>query len=252
MSESLVSIITATYNSSDYIRDTYLSICSQSHANWEWLVTDDASIDGTWRILCELAEADARIRVQRLHENQGAGVARNLSLRLAKGEFIAFLDSDDLWNSMKLERQIDFMGCEVPFSFTAYQIVDQDGLFTGQTVDSSNAGSFSYSDLLRKKATVGCSTVMLNSSIVGSVSMPSLRSGQDYATWLNIARGGLDAVILPEVLTSYRVRSGSISRNKVKKAAQQWRIYRRVEKLGLFVAAICFSFYAYNAVFRRK
>ena len=115
----MVSIITPTYNSSKYIRDTYYAVRSQTVSDWEWLVTDDCSTDDTFDVLLEFARGDPRVKVLRNRDNSGAAVTRNGSLARATGDFIAFVDADDLWVADKMERQMRFMGDTVDFSFTA-------------------------------------------------------------------------------------------------------------------------------------
>ena len=179
---SKVSIITATYNSSKEIRGTYQSILNQSYENWEWLVTDDCSSDSTFIILEDIAKNDPRVRVYHNPVNSGAAVSRNNSLNHAAGEFIAFIDSDDLWKLNKLEKQLAFMTDGIDFSFTAYDLIDEQAKPLNQTVDANQLGAFSYEDMLKKKATLGCSTVMLRRSAFKDIYMPLLRTGQDYAT----------------------------------------------------------------------
>jgi teichuronic acid biosynthesis glycosyltransferase TuaG len=247
----MISIITATYLSENQIANTYASLKKQSIQNWEWLVTDDCSTDNTLQFLDEIAAIDHRVRVFKNNKNSGAAVSRNNSLSHAKGEFIAFVDSDDLWRPEKLEKQVEFMGKDINFSFTAYDLIDEQGNSLGRTVDANQSGSFSYEDMLKKRATLGCSTVMIRKSAFEDISMPLLRTGQDYATWLKLLKTGNNAHILNEVLTSYRIMPNSISRNKLKKAKRQWQIYREVEKLSLLKSTDCFCHYAWRAVFRK-
>lgn len=246
----LISIVTATYNSFPFIESTYNSIKSQSHQDWEWLVTDDASSDETLQLLMKFASFDSRVKVFHNSVNLGAAEARNVSISHASGEFIAFIDSDDLWNRQKLEKQISFMNSNVDFSFTAYRLIDEHGGSLNKNIDLNKSGSFTYEDMLRKKATLGCSTVMLRKSRFTDLRMPLLRTGQDYATWLKLLRGGTRAFVLPEVLSSYRILPNSISRNKLKKAKRQWQIYRQVEQLSILKSSTCFLNYAWRAVFR--
>ncbi|MEJ4044806.1 glycosyltransferase family 2 protein [Erwinia sp. SLM-02] len=247
----LVSIITPTYNAEKYIEDVYSSLCSQSHTNWEWLITDDCSSDNTRVIIESLSINDPRVKMAVNDFNSGAAVSRNNSLSRAVGDFIAFIDSDDIWFSDKLEKQIVFMKDDIDFSFTAYETISSDGKRLGQQIDTFHTEPLSYQDMLMKKATLGCSTVLLRRGVIDDLSMPLLRTGQDYALWLKILKTGVKAYALTEVLTQYRIVSGSISRNKVRKARRQWEIYRQVEKLKLHHATICFISYAWRAVFRR-
>ncbi len=246
-----ISIITATYNSSNEIVNTYNSLLLQTYMNWEWIVTDDCSSDNTLEILQQLADEDYRITFFQNKVNSGAAVSRNHSLNQVTGDFIAFIDSDDIWKPNKLEKQLEFMGTDIDFSFTAYDLIDEQGCKMNQTVDARQSGFFTYEDMLRKKATLGCSTVILRRSAFQDISMPLLRTGQDYATWLKLLKTGRNAYLLNKVLTSYRIMPNSISRNKFKKSKRQWQIYREVEKLSLFKSMVCFSFYAWRAVFRK-
>ncbi|GAC10550.1 glycosyltransferase family 2 protein [Paraglaciecola chathamensis] len=247
----LISIITATFNSEETILDTYIGIKNQAYDNWEWLVTDDCSMDSTWSVLLDILENDNRVKIFRNADNSGSAVSRNKSIQEARGDYLAFIDSDDVWLPSKLKQQLLFMGTDIDFSFTAYYLLDAYGSTLGKTVDSKQYGSFTYEDMLRKKATLGCSTVMIRKDAFPDIQMPLLRTGQDYATWLKLLRTGKKAFVIPEPLTGYRILPNSISRNKVKKAKRQWQIYREVEGLRFFKSLECFLFYAWRAVFRK-
>lgn len=252
MEKYKVSIITATYNSEAYILETYRSILNQAYANFEWLITDDASSDGTVNLIKSLQANDSRIKLLVNDVNAGSAVSRNKSLSMANGDFLAFIDSDDRWNKGKIFEQVEFMSSNnINFSFTAYELIDEDGENMGISVDSKQKGAFTYVDMLKKKATLGCSTVMLNRHYYKDLKMPLLRTGQDYATWLSILKEGEKAYILPSILSQYRICRNSISRNKFKKAIRQWEIYRRFEFLGFFESMLYFFFYAFRAVFRK-
>jgi teichuronic acid biosynthesis glycosyltransferase TuaG len=252
MSDSFVSIITPTFNAERFIRDTYESINNQSHTNWEWIVTDDCSSDLTVDILLEISGKDSRVTILQNSVNGGAAVSRNRCLDSASGEYIAFLDSDDLWKPGKLLSQLKFMNSfNYKISFTSYELIDENGRSLNKCVDRACLGSIGYKELLKKRATFGCSTVMLRSSVIQGKRMPLLRTGQDYAFWLSLLSNGTRAAHLAESFTRYRVVPGSISRNKGKKALRQWQIYRQHEGLSIAMSTWCFCFYAIRAVFRR-
>lgn len=247
-----VSIITATYNSLPFIKETYSSILSQTYTDWEWCITDDCSKDGTYEYLLQLSLIDKRIIVQRNKTNEGAAVARNLSLSASTGDYIAFIDSDDLWTPEKLERQLNFMLLnKLDFTFTAYEIIDESTISINKYVDINQNKPLSYEDMLKKKATLGCSTVMLRKLAIADLTMPLLRTGQDYALWLKILKQGTKAFPYNQILMKYRIVSTSISRNKLRKAMRQWQIYRSIEKLSLCKSCYCFLFYAWRAFFRK-
>ena len=246
-----ISIITACYNSERTIKQTYESIACQSHSNWEWLVTDDCSTDSTLNVLNDLSARDNRLKIFSSPANLGAGAARNVSIENSAGRFLAFIDSDDMWAPTKLTKQLEFMLLgAISFSFTAFSVVDINGKEMGSKIDLSCPPSINYFELLAKKATFGCSTVMIDTHYVGGVSMSTLRTGQDYVTWLSILKCGVTAYSLKEPLTSYRIMSGSLSRNKFKKALRQWDIYRSVEGLSLMNSFCYFCSYAWRAIFR--
>ena len=248
----LISIITPSFNSERFIRETYSSIKAQSYENWEWLITDDCSTDDTLSIIKEISLSDRRVKVYSNLVNSGAAVSRNNSILHSKGDYLAFLDSDDLWYVDKLKIQLNFMQDKnIEICFTAYEIITENGVATGKIVDSLQDSPLSYQDMLRKKATHGCSTVMLRKNSFSDLYMPLLRTGQDYALWLKLLKNNIYTVPLSKVLTKYRICSNSISRNKFKKAKRQWQIYRKVERLNIIKSAECFCFYAFRAVFKR-
>lgn len=254
-SNHLVSIITPTYNSSKYIRETIESVINQTYTNWELLITDDFSSDNTVKIVESYLRNDSRIKLFTLSKNSGPAIARNNSMNNSSGEYFAFCDSDDLWLENKLETQLGFMTQNnLSFCFTAYEIINHNGIPMSMTVDSSNSGVFTYSDMLKKRATLGCCTVMLRKkSFVGLLEMPNIRTGQDYAFWLKLLKNtNHHAHILPKILSKYRVSPNSISRNKLKKAMRQFYIYRNIEKINLLKSFYYFYFYAIRAVFRLK
>lgn len=246
-----ISIITANYNSAPFIEETYNSIFRQTMDNWEWLVTDDCSSDGSFEILKSISYKDKRVKLFKNSSNLGAAISRNRSITEARGRFLAFIDADDLWAPDKLEKQSSFMlSSRSGLSFTTYKIISESGEDKHKEIDRKAPSTINYHDLLSKKATFGCSTVMIDKNIIGIINMPNIRTGQDYATWLSILKNGVVAYLLKDPLTSYRVVSGSISRNKFKKAFRQWEIYRSHEKLSVFSSIYYFACYAFRAFFR--
>ena len=174
---------------------------------------------------------------------------------MSSGEYLAFCDSDDIWKSNKLGTQLKFMMQKnISFCFFVYEIINDKGVPMDITVDSSQSGSFTYVDMLKKKATLGCCTVMLKKkSFEGLLEMPNIRTGQDYAFWLKLLKNSIhNAHILPKTLSEYRISIDSISRNKFKKAMRQFYIYGSIEKISLVKSLYYFSFYAFRALFRVK
>lgn len=247
--DDLVSIIMPAYNSGNFIADSIKSILTQTYPHWELLITDDCSTDNTVEVIKEFSNNDDRIKLFVLEENAGAAMARNNSLEHARGRFIAFLDSDDMWLPEKLRKQVAFMkDNNYPISFTSYEVLDEYKNPTNTIINSVN--KIDYKDYL-KNTIIGMSTSMIDSSIVGEFRLINLRANQDACLWASLLRKGFIAYGISEILAQYRVRSGSISSNKFKAAKNVWYMYYNVEQLGLMKSAYYFSFYVFNAIKKR-
>ncbi len=246
----LVSIIIPTFNSGKYIAKTLKSVGDQSYQNWEVLITDDCSTDDTISVIEKFQKQEKRIRLFRNTVNSGAAISRNKSLENAKGRFVAFLDSDDLWKNTKLATQIKFMTQnKVPISCTSYDLIDEKGIPLGKTIRS--VPRLDYKSHLKNTA-IGMSTSMIDRTIVkDKFEFINIRTRQDCYLWITLLKRGHQAYGIEEPLVFYRVRSNSISANKFKAAKRQWYLYYTLENLGLFKSAYYFFFYAYNAVKKR-
>jgi glycosyltransferase involved in cell wall biosynthesis len=228
----VVSIITPTFNSERFISETIDSIIQQSYKDWELLVIDDGSDDNSIKIIKEFESKENRVHLIRFKKNYGPAYARNLGIQLAKGRYIAFLDSDDVWHPDKLEIQIKFMlENNLPFSFTSYRKIDDMGKIFGKRIKAPEM--LNYNDLL-KSCTIGCLTVVYDQRLIGKQFMPDYPKTQDYALWLKIMKTGVKARGIDQELAYYRIRQSSISRNKIIKAFYQWKIYREQENLNFF------------------
>lgn len=244
-----VSIITPVYNSEKFIKDTISSVLNQTYTNWEMILVDDCSTDNSAQIINEYVKKDSRFKYIKLEQNSGAAVARNRAIKEAKGRFLAFLDSDDIWEPEKLDLQIKFMlDHKVGFTFTAYKIIDENGNPTEKIVNVPN--TINYEELL-KNTIIGCLTVVIDKDIVGDIQMPNLRARQDFVTWLSILKKGYTAYGINTPLAKYRVVSNSISSNKFKMIRRNWNVYRNIEKLSFAKSAYVISYYVFNAVKKR-
>lgn len=238
---SLVSVITPVYNSERFLEACLESVRNQSHLQWEHILVDDCSEDSSAEIIKKYAAADPRIKYIRLQKNSGAGIARNKGIEVSRGDFIAFLDSDDLWYPEKLEKQMNIMlENGYVFTFTAYDKIDEKGNPTGNQVRVKSR--ITYTRALYKNP-IGCLTAMYDTRFYGKVYMPEIRKRQDYALWLKLLKRA-DAYGLDQVLSSYRERSGSVSSNKLGLIKYEWYIYRKHEKLSVFRS----SFYVMSAI----
>lgn len=209
MNDDLVSIIMPSYNCGRFIEETLRSVQAQTYQNWELLFFDDCSNDDSLKKMRELQIKDKRIKVFRNKANSGAAVTRNNALREAKGRWIAFLDSDDLWEPTKLEKQVRFMEeNSYVFSYTEYQEMDADGNLTGVFISGPNhiakRGMYNF-------CWPGCLTVMYDATKVGLIQIEDIKKNNDYAMWLKVCKKA-DCYLLPEVLAKYRRgRAGSVS-----------------------------------------
>ncbi|MBQ6052019.1 MAG: glycosyltransferase family 2 protein [Clostridia bacterium] len=208
----LVSIVMPSYNTGRYIAATLNSVLSQTYRNWELLIVDDCSTDNTDEVVQQFL-SDQRIRYIKNEQNSGAAVSRNRALREAKGKWIAFLDSDDLWIPEKLERQIQFMEKnDYHFSYTNYAEIDVSGKRNGIKVTGpkkiTKTGFLNY-------CWPGCLTVMYDRDIVGLIQIADIKKNNDYAMWLKVCQKA-DCYLLDEELALYRRgRSGSVSTHSI-------------------------------------
>lgn len=236
----LVSIITPSYNCADYIGETIESILSQTYQNWELLITDDCSTDNSCKIIKEYADKDPRIRLMKLPENSGAGVARNNSIKEAKGRFIAFCDSDDRWYPHKLHRQIDFMRKnKVGLCYTSYDTCDEIGNIIGYVQCLPKLTNLT---ILRDNG-IGCLTAIYDTSIIGKQYMPSIRKRQDWCLWMTIIKEIGEARGLQESLALYRVRKGSVSSDKLEMLRYNFNVYNQIRGFSKFTSALILSLY---------
>ena len=227
MTEFIVSIITPSFNSAEFIGDTIKSIQSQSYSNWELLITDDCSTDNTIEIIKIFSEKDPRIKLFTLDKNQGAGVARNNSIKLSKGRFIAFCDSDDQWKREKLQKQVDFLlKNNLFFTYSSYDVIDEKSRFIKQVISPSE---INYKKMLKNNY-VGCLTAIYDSDRLGKIYMSSIRNRQDWVLWFKILQISGPTIGISESLAIYRDRSSSISSNKLTQFKFNWKVYR--EELG--------------------
>ncbi len=239
-----ISVILPVYNSSEFIIATLNSIINQTHRNIEIIIIDDCSTDNTNELIDSIK--DDRIVKIIFKKNRGVAHARNEGLKLAKGRFVAFIDSDDIWINNKLEVQLHFMmKNNIAFSYTAIEIINEDGdlLKTKRRIIER----VSYGRLLRNTV-IATSSVMIDTKTTGLVQMPIIRSGQDYATWLYLLRTIKYAFGIDQVLTIYRKRSNSLSSSKTKNFKKLYRIQRDYENIGRLHAAFNILFYIINAV----
>lgn len=231
MQKNLVSIITPTYNCGAFIAETMDSVLAQTYTDWEMIIVDDCSTDDTREVVARYQAKDPRFIYHCLEENSGAAVARTKAMELASGEYMAFLDSDDLWTPDKLERQLRFMReNDYAFSCTAYEQIDEQGKPLGKVIKT--VPKTDYNRLLLD-CPVGNSTVMYNVAKMGKFQVPNIRKRNDDALWLQMLKKEKYIHGMADVLMRYRLRSNSISANKFKVIKYHWILYREIEHLSV-------------------
>lgn len=228
--EPLVSVIMPTYNSCKYIEDSIKSVLEQSYRNWELIIIDDCSEDKTKEIVRKFQKEQGNIQYYKLEKNSGPAIARNRAIDMANGAYLAFLDSDDLWTSDKLKKQVEFMECnKYNFTCTSYDQIDEHGKNKNFRVVPKK--KLTYKDLLKNNY-VGNSTAIYNCKNLGKIKTPNIRKRNDYALWLQVLKKEKYVYGLNEVLMHYRVRENSVSSKKIDLIKYQWQLYHEIEKVS--------------------
>lgn len=251
----LVSIIMPSYNTASFIEETIQSVLNQTYTNWELIIVDDCSTDNTNEVVDTIK--DCRIHYLKNEKNSGAAISRNKALREAKGQWIAYLDSDDLWMPEKLEKQIKFMEENgYVFSYTNYEEIDVDGYKTGVKVTGpkkiTKTGMFNY-------CWPGCLTVMYDANKIGLIQIEDIKKNNDYAMWMKVCRKA-DCYLLDEILGQYRKgRVGSVSTHSIRTMiGWHYKLYREAEDMGILSSLfntgrnLVFGFYKKKRYVRRQ
>ncbi len=234
-SQDLVSIIMPTYKCGRYIADSIKSVQAQTYKNWELIIVDDCSNDGTVEQVLEIKKDDHRINLYQNSSNSGAAVIRNTALKSAKGRWIAFLDSDDLWEATKLEKQIKFMeDNDYAFSYHEYVEIDEQDNELGVHVSGKNhVGKFDMFSCCWP----GCLSVMYDVNKVGLIQINDIKKNNDTAMWLKVIKK-TDCYLLPETLGKYRRRANSITPKPLwKRIWAHYPLFRVAEEMNPVFAA---------------
>jgi len=249
VSKMMVSIIMPMYNSASTLADSVASVIAQDYSSWELIIIDDHSSDDSLAIANTFADSDPRIIVLMTERNGGSGRARNKGIFRAKGELIAFLDSDDLWLRQKLDLQVRmFSDKKVNFVCSAYQ------RFNSVTLKTENVGVpevLTFNDLITTNY-IGCLTVVLRREAFSNLIFPEMRKRQDYALWLSLIRTGGNVHCLNYVLARYRFGHESTTSNKLGSIMNTWKVYREFLQLKFPYAMSCFVSYIVKGIFRTK
>lgn len=235
MINDLVSIIMPSFNTAQYIKESIESVLAQTYELWELIIVDDCSKDETDKVVAPFL-VDERIRYIKMDTNSGAAASRNRALRVAKGRYIAFLDSDDLWNCKKLEKQLEFMkNNNYCFTYTRYSEIDSNSKKRDIVVSGprriTKFGMYSY-------CWPGCLTVMYDAKEIGLIQIKHIKKNNDYAMWLKIIEKE-NCYLLDEDLASYRKREGSISNVRLITLIQwHYKLFREALEKGRIISGV--------------
>lgn len=245
--QPLVSVVCPVYNAEEYLGQTIRSVLEQTYSRWELLlVIDQKSSDRSLELARTYQKMDDRIHVLENTSNLGVANNRNNGIRKASGDFVAFLDADDLWLPQKLERQVRFMlKNNYEFSCHSYEQIDPKGNPTA--IIRHCPTQISYSDLLKFNR-IGCLTVMIKAPLIKQFLFLDKLPHEDFLLWLEILKKIPAAHGLDESLALYRVLPNSRSSDKKRAARDRWFLYRNILKLNLISSIYYFAHYAFHSL----
>lgn len=245
----LVSIIIPVYNSSKYIEETIKSIEKQTYNNYEAIFVDDGSNDNSIEIIEKYKVKNPEIKIIKI-AHQGVSKARNIGIKEAKGRYLTFLDSDDIWLENKLEKQINFIKeNNYAFVYCNFKYISNDGSKMSKEIKTGKKTDYNRG---LKNIRILPATAMIDLEKIPKelCYMPNVMN-EDVATWWQILKKGFIAFGQDEVLAYYRKTNNSRSSKKYVTAYYRWKLYREYEKLGIIKSLYCFINYALNAVLKR-
>ena len=247
-----VSVVMPAYNAERFVEQAILSVRNQSVTDWDLLVLDDGSTDRTVQIVQRLAAEDSRIRIILNEKNIGVARTRNRGFDLCQGQYVALLDSDDIWHPQKLEKQLALAEEKnADLVYCTYAIVDGQGQKV--RLDYVVPETVSLQDLLRENV-IGCSTVLMSSEVLKKYRFTTEFYHEDYVLWLQLLQDGYVAVGCREALVDWRLIENSRSFNKRRSAQNRWKIYRKCLHLPFGKSVRCFVSYALAGIrkYRRR
>lgn len=247
----MVSIIMPAFNAEEYIEQAIQSVLRQTYTDWELIVIDDGSSDNTATILSKLADFDSRILFFENKKNSGASYTRNRAVEMAKGEWIAFLDSDDLWEPQKLEKQVALCDKypDMAICYTASAFIDNNGARYNYIMPAIEKLTY---DVLLRKNIMSCSSVMIRTSIMKEIKMPGDKLHEDYFVWLTALRKHKFAYGINEPLFIYRLHTNSKSSNRIKSAKMSFNTYKAVGYSSLMTCFFVLRYTIYSVSKRMK
>lgn len=246
--QPLVSVIMPAYNMEKYIHQAIASVVAQTLTQWELIVIDDCSQDSTLTIAEQWAQKDERIRVLCNETNSGVARTRNWGIDLARGAYVAFMDSDDIWRPEKLQKQLARMEEQnAQMSYCSYAIIDAFG--ESIRADYLVPEQVTLQDQMKVNA-IQLSSLLVRRDALENVRFTTSFYHEDYVLGLELLQNGCKAVGCTEVLSEWRYIENSRSFNKLKAARNRWRIYRKFLRLPLGKSLYVFAHYAFAGLIK--
>lgn len=244
---ALVSIIMPAYNAEKFIANSIQSVQNQTHIDFEIIIVDDCSTDATVSIIQDFVRDDSRIKLVCLAKNSGTGVARNVALQQITGQFVAFLDADDLWTPNKLSVQLTFMKThQLAFTFCFYECIDEAGLSLHKTIKSPK--ELTYRQLFFCNY-IGNLTAIYERRFFENIKVSSIRKRQDWMLWLFILKNIKTAKPVPQSLAFYRIRENSLSASKINLLQHNFNVYRLFHQYNLLFSGVCMLGFLFTQLF---
>ena len=249
MEVDLVSIIMPCFNSERHVRESINSVINQTYKNWELIIIDDASNDSTVEIVKNIFNNDSRLKLIQNESHNGAAISRNIGINAAKGSYVAFLDSDDLWKKNKLQKQISFMQeNNYFFTYTYYDNFNEVGdLRLVKCPKSLNRMTMIFMN------PIGALTVIYNKAELGNINIKHIKKRNDYALWLEILKKSKSAHNLPESLGLYRESKNGLSGgSRLKQIFYYWQVLRLSFKYWLLLIPLSTPIYLIILFFKKQ
>ncbi len=247
MIDPLVSVIMPVYNSEKFLDESIRSVIGQTYENWELIIVDDASTDNSILLAQKYAQSEDRIKVYMNDINLGVAATRNKAVNFSKGEWVAFLDSDDIWLPHKLQTQMGFCNGKQKLCYSGAHIIGPNSVETGRQINVPS--KITKADLLRGNDIVTSSAVVEKKVLTKYSMVQDDKVHEDFVLWNQILTECDHGVGVCEPLVKYRLTNGSKSRNKIKSSLMTWRSYRLMG-LSCFECSMCFVRYIFHGARR--
>ena len=246
--DQLVSIVTPIFNNEKVIEETIQSVLNQTYTNWELILVNDASSDNSSNLVKKFVEQDKRIKYYEFSDNKGAAEARNHGSKMAKGDYIAFLDADDLWHKTKLEIQIKVLNEKnIDVCFGSYEMIDSKSNSLNIKVHTLPVLIY---DKLLKANYIGNLTGIYNCKNLGKIYTKDLKKRQDWLLWIEaLKRSRKPAHGISETIAYYRKSDNSLSSNKMKLIKHNFNVYRKGVRFNFIKSCFYLLLFFYEHFF---